>query len=66
MQRIPKKLKAIWNGVRFVLGDAAYDRYLAHWYKEHNADGGCPLDRKAFFQQELNRKWNSGDIQRCC
>lgn len=65
-QRVAVKVKAIWNGLRFILGDDAYDRYLAHRHSHHDNDGLPPLDRKTFFQQELDKKWNSRDIQRCC
>jgi len=27
-------------------------------------EGGAPLDRKAFFKQQQERKWNG--IKRCC
>lgn len=65
-QRVAVKVKAIWNGLRFILGDDAYDRYLAHQHSHHDKDGLPPLDRKTFFRQELDKKWNSRDIQRCC
>jgi uncharacterized short protein YbdD (DUF466 family) len=49
--------------LRTVTGDDAYERYLAHWRTQH-AGEGSPLDRKAFFRSELERKWNG--IKRCC
>ena len=44
-------------------GDAAYDRYLAHWRLQHKGEG-APLDRKTFFKQQQERKWNRPN--RCC
>jgi uncharacterized short protein YbdD (DUF466 family) len=56
-------LRRFWNALRTVTGDDAYERYLAHW-RAHHAGEGVPLDRKAFFRTELERKWNG--IRRCC
>ncbi|MCQ8102652.1 YbdD/YjiX family protein [Methylomonas sp. SURF-2] len=44
-------------------GEAAYQRYLEHWRRQH-ASEGQPLSRKAFFAAETQRKWNG--IKRCC
>ena len=56
-------LRRLWGALRTVTGDDAYERYLAHW-RAHHAGEGAPLDRKAFFRAELERKWNG--IKRCC
>ena len=54
----------LWNLVRRLSGDDAYDRYLAHWRTHHASEGGQPLSRYAFFKAEQERKWNG--IRRCC
>ena len=56
-------LKKLWHALRALSGDDAYERYLAHWHTQHT-DEGAPLDRKAFFKAEQERKWNG--IKRCC
>jgi len=56
-------LRRFWNALRTVTGDDAYERYLAHW-SAHHAGEDSPLDRKAFFRAEQERKWNG--IKRCC
>ncbi|MGB7933546.1 MAG: YbdD/YjiX family protein [Gammaproteobacteria bacterium] len=56
-------LRRLWGALRTVTGDDAYERYLAHWHG-HHAGEGAPLDRKAFFRAEQERKWNG--IKRCC
>jgi uncharacterized short protein YbdD (DUF466 family) len=56
-------LKRLWLGLRAASGDDAYERYLAHW-RAHHAGEGEPLDRRAFFRAEQERKWNG--IKRCC
>ena len=56
-------LRRLWCALRTVTGDDAYERYLAHW-RMHHAGEGSPLDRKAFFRAEQERKWNG--IKRCC
>jgi uncharacterized short protein YbdD (DUF466 family) len=45
-------------------GDAAYNRYLAHWTEHHAGLDQLPLSRKDFFAEETRRKWNG--IKRCC
>jgi uncharacterized short protein YbdD (DUF466 family) len=56
-------LRRLWGALRTVTGDDAYERYLAHWRTHHDGEGS-PLDRKAFFRAEQERKWNG--IKRCC
>ena len=56
------RLGAFWRFIRRVSGDDAYERYLRHHGEAHPHE--LPLDRKAFFRQEQDRKWNG--IRRCC
>lgn len=58
-----RALRCLRALVRRLNGDDAYERYLAHW-RGHHADDGAPLDRRQFYQAELQRKWNG--IRRCC
>lgn len=60
--RLKKTLSALWRGLRQASGDDAYERYMAH-LRRHHPDTPA-LDRKAFYAQELARKWES--IRRCC
>ncbi len=59
-----RHLKAIWQGVRCLSGEDAYERYLTHWREHQPQAGNIPLDRKAFYRQYLDRKWNG--VRRCC
>lgn len=54
----------LWRVLRRLSGDDAYERYLAHWHKEHAGTGGVPLTRSEFFRAEQERKWSG--IKRCC
>lgn len=59
-------LRNIWQRIRQLSGDDAYERYLAH-YAEHHAgqvDAHPPLGRAAFFKQWQAQKWTG--IKRCC
>lgn len=56
------KLRQWWRGLRALTGDDAYERYLQHHARAH--PGLPPLDRKAFFRQEQQRRWDK--INRCC
>ena len=58
-----KLLRMLINAVRRMSGDDAYERYLAHWQARHSTEG-TPLDPKAFFKSEQERKWNG--VRRCC
>ena len=62
--RLMKMIKHAWVVLREIAGDDAYDRYLVHWREHHANEGGEPLSRKAFFQQEMERKWSG--VKRCC
>ena len=62
MSTLTSKLKKIWAIIRELSGDDAYERYLAHLAQVHPDQE--PLTRKAFFQQEQDRKWNG--VKRCC
>lgn len=56
------RLGALWRFIRRVSGDDAYERYLRHHAAAHPCD--APLNRKAFFRQEQDRKWSG--VRRCC
>jgi uncharacterized short protein YbdD (DUF466 family) len=62
------KIKAFWRIVRRLSGDDAYEQYLKHYTRHHQADAGheChpPLNKADFFKQWQNEKWNG--IKRCC
>lgn len=45
-------------------GETNYQRYLLHWQQEHALSAEKPMDRKAFFAAETQRKWNG--VKRCC
>ena len=47
---------------RQLSGDDAYERYLAHHEQAHHDE--IPLNRREFFKQEQERKWNG--VRRCC
>ena len=65
-----KKLKhlwhCIWNGVRQLSGDDAYERYLKHHAAFHanTVDARPALSRKAFFALMQDENWKG--VKRCC
>ena len=63
MNGVWPRLKPLWQIIRTLSGDDAYERYLAHWRDHHDGEG-APLDRKTFYKQRQERKWNR--INRCC
>jgi uncharacterized short protein YbdD (DUF466 family) len=63
MTRLPAVLENLLQGLRSLAGEDAYDRYIAHRRDRHGEDPP-PLDRKAFYKQQQERKWNG--IKRCC
>lgn len=60
--RIIAGSRAFWRGLRAVLGDDAYERYIAH-HAAHHPDAP-PLSRRAFYEAEQKRQWSR--INRCC
>jgi uncharacterized short protein YbdD (DUF466 family) len=62
------KIKRVWQTVRQLSGDDAYERYLQNYAKAHHVESGCachpPLSKAAFFKQWQDKKWNG--IRRCC
>lgn len=55
-------LRRIWQLVRRLSGDDAYERYLAH-HAEHHPEKP-PLSREEFFKQWQDSKWKG--VKRCC
>ncbi len=63
MRALSAGLRRLWDALRALAGDDAYERYLAH-RQAHHAGEGAPLDRRRFYQAEQERKWNG--VRRCC
>jgi uncharacterized short protein YbdD (DUF466 family) len=59
-----RQVKTLFQHLRSLCGDDAYERYLRHWSAHHAHDGDKPLSRKEFFRMETERKWNG--VKRCC
>jgi uncharacterized short protein YbdD (DUF466 family) len=55
-------VRSLWDFVRELATDDAYERYLAH-HRESHANV-APLTRRAFYLREQQRKWSG--VQRCC
>jgi uncharacterized short protein YbdD (DUF466 family) len=54
--------RTAWDRLRALLGDDAYDRYVAHRRKRHPSE--AVLDRRDFYLAELDRRW--ARMNRCC
>ena len=61
-----KNVKTLWQNIRQLSGDDAYERYLAHYAQFHadKNDTEPPLNREAFFKEWQTSKWKG--IKRCC
>lgn len=61
-----KNVKTLWQNIRQLSGDDAYERYLAHYAQFHTDknDTEPPLNREAFFKEWQTSKWKG--IKRCC
>ena len=62
MSRIASSIRRTWRGLRGLLGDDAYERYLVH--QRARRPGEKPLERQAFYLSQLDRRW--ARISRCC
>jgi uncharacterized short protein YbdD (DUF466 family) len=56
------RLKSLWQAVRCLSGDDAYERYLAHHAEHHPKD--AVQSKEAFFKEWQDSKWKG--IKRCC
>jgi len=60
-----KKLKLLWQTIRRLSGDDAYEQYLLHFshhQKEHPHTE--LLSQEEFFNQWQDKKWKG--VKRCC
>ena len=62
MSGFTSRLRQLWAGLRTLLGDDAYERYVNHCRVCH--PDRMPLDRRAFYADELDRRWQQ--VNRCC
>ena len=58
--RVRSALATLWRRLREWSGDAAYETYLARAGSEE------PLDREAFYLESLRRRYQPGQLNRCC
>jgi uncharacterized short protein YbdD (DUF466 family) len=56
------RLKQIWQAIRQLSGDDAYERYLVH-HAQHHPDT-LPLSKREFFKRWQDNKWHG--VKRCC
>lgn len=57
-----RRIVSLWQWLRRLSGDDAYERYLAHLRAAH-PERMAP-DRATFFRQREIEKWNG--VKRCC
>lgn len=58
------QLKRLWQGIRQLSGDDAYERYLKHYAEHHQGDAAAPLTKAEFFKRWQDRAWQG--VKRCC
>ena len=65
LAKTKKTLASLWEGIREVTGDNAYERYVERLQAK---DPGCPVPaREEFYKQRMDRKFNDPDNpSRCC
>lgn len=54
--------KKLWQMIRRLSGDDAYERYIEH-HQQYHPDT-APLSREAFFKEWQDGKWKG--VKRCC
>lgn len=58
--RFGSGLASLWNYLRAVMGDQAYERYL----EVARRDGVKPLSAEEFYVESLERRYSK--VSRCC
>jgi uncharacterized short protein YbdD (DUF466 family) len=56
------ELRKIWQYLRQVSGDDAYERYLAHHRQAHA--GESPMTQEQHYRKRQDEKWSK--VSRCC
>ena len=59
-----KKLRFLWQGIRQLSGDDAYERYLQHFATHHQNTNENPLSKQEFFKRWQDGLWEG--VKRCC
>jgi uncharacterized short protein YbdD (DUF466 family) len=59
-----KKLRILWQGIRQLSGDDAYERYLHHHHVQHSQQNIPVLSKAEFFKRWQDQQWQG--IKRCC
>jgi uncharacterized short protein YbdD (DUF466 family) len=59
---IAQRLQTVWQLVRTLADDDAYERYCRHHALHHRDEP--MLDRRAFYIEQQRQKWCG--VQRCC
>ena len=62
LMRFKVRVRHLWQYLREVTGDNAYERYLAHHNIAHA--GQQYLTRREFFVRRQDEKWSK--VSRCC
>ena len=62
VRRLGAGAQALWQLLRALSGDDAYERYRAHQRECHPRE--TPLSRRAFYEERQRRKWHG--VSRCC
>lgn len=58
--RFGSGVRSVWNYLRAVMGDQAYERYL----EVARRDGVKPLSAEDFYVESLERRYSK--VSRCC
>ena len=65
------RLKTLWQMLRRLSGDDAYEQYLKHYAEHHpggrtldGAEAEPMLSKEEFFKQWQDKKWKG--VKRCC
>lgn len=60
IRRVRALPRAMWNYVRAVMGDQAYERYL----EVAKRTGAAPLSPREFYVESVERRYST--VSRCC
>ena len=65
LQKTKKTVALLWEGIREVTGDNAYEKYVERMQAKNP---GCPVPtREEFYKQRVEHKFNDKDNpSRCC
>ncbi len=65
-RQLKKFLRQADSIIKTIFGMPDYERYLKHWFQNHNIPGTFPMSEKEYYLYALKNRYEKGGTTRCC